>query len=203
MKAVMNGIILSQGKLLSGQVMMYEETIWKIVPRSQTRVGMCVEIIDAAGGFIVPGWIHMKVPFLDGEETQRGRLLASQGITAMVPAAADKLQAATVACGIRVLPCSYTEEAGVLPMIQEPDTAVNFASHVRTCLQEKQYEFTELMQQLSEVPAQRLGQARQGRLAVTYAADFVILDNGELQVQQTVVGGELVYDATDGTRILR
>lgn len=61
MKAIINGLVVHEHEIVTGQVIMYEEDIWKIVPRKQFRAGMCTEIIDASGGFVVPGFINEHI----------------------------------------------------------------------------------------------------------------------------------------------
>lgn len=61
MKAVIDGLIVKGNEIITGQVLMYEQNIWKIVPRKVFRAGMCTELVDANGGFVVPGFINEHI----------------------------------------------------------------------------------------------------------------------------------------------
>ena len=61
MKAIVNGLVVHDHEIVNGQVIMYEKDIWKIVPRKQFRAGMCTKVIDAGGGFVVPGFINEHI----------------------------------------------------------------------------------------------------------------------------------------------
>nr|AIA91621.1 CAZy families CE9 protein [uncultured Clostridium sp.] len=69
MKAVIDGLVVLANEIVTGQVLMYEKDIWKIVPRRAFRAGMCTELIDANGGFVVPGFINEHIHGCDGADT--------------------------------------------------------------------------------------------------------------------------------------
>lgn len=57
MKAIIDGLLVLPHEIVTGKVLMYEKDIWKIVPRKEFRAGMCTDLVDANGGFVVPGFI--------------------------------------------------------------------------------------------------------------------------------------------------
>ena len=61
MKAIIDGLLVLSNEIVTGHILMYEKDIWKIVPRHQFRAGMCTELIDANGGFVVPGFINEHI----------------------------------------------------------------------------------------------------------------------------------------------
>ena len=93
MKAIIDGLLVLGDEIVTGQVILYEETIWKIVPRRQFRVGMCTELIDANGGFVVPGFINEHIhgcagaDVMDDDEKALAvirQALPATGVTAFV-----------------------------------------------------------------------------------------------------------------------
>lgn len=95
MKAIIDGLIVRNNEIETGQVLLYERDIWKIVPRSQFRVGMCTDLIDADGGFVMPGFINEHihgcagVDVMDDEDTAletMQKALPATGVTSFVAA---------------------------------------------------------------------------------------------------------------------
>lgn len=94
MKAIIDGLIVLPHEIVTGQVVMYEKDIWKIMPRKQFRVGMCTELIDANGGFVVPGFINEHIHGCAGADTMDDdgealknmqEALPRTGVTSFVP----------------------------------------------------------------------------------------------------------------------
>lgn len=95
MKAVIDGLVVLANEIVTGQVLMYEKDIWKIVPRRAFRAGMCTELIDANGGFVVPGFINEHIHGCDGVDTMDDdhgealaamqKILPSTGVTSFLP----------------------------------------------------------------------------------------------------------------------
>lgn len=94
MKAIIDGLLVLPHEIVTGQVLMYEEDIWKIVPRRQFRAGMCTELIDANGGFVVPGFINEHIHGCAGSDTMDDddqalaamqKALPATGVTSFVP----------------------------------------------------------------------------------------------------------------------
>ena len=93
MKAIIDGLLVLSNEIVTGHILMYEKDIWKIVPRHQFRAGMCTELIDANGGFVVPGFINEHIHGCagadvmdeDGQalETMR-KALPATGVTSFV-----------------------------------------------------------------------------------------------------------------------
>ncbi len=94
MKAIIDGLLVLPHEIVTGQILMYEQDIWKIVPRSQFRAGMCTELIDANGGFVIPGFINEHIHGCAGADTMDDndealavmqRVLPSTGVTSFLP----------------------------------------------------------------------------------------------------------------------
>lgn len=79
MKAIIDGLIVRDNEIITGQVLLYEADIWKIIPRSQFRVGMCTDLIDADGGFVMPGFINEHIHGCAGADVmdEEGSALAT------------------------------------------------------------------------------------------------------------------------------
>lgn len=201
MKAVIDGVILTKGKLLSGYVLLYEEAIWKIIPRNEVRVRMCTEIVDANGGFVVPGWVHVNVDCQKEGCRHWQQVLPSQGIVAFVPRDAEATASSNK--GARVMTNASLDASSTLVLNRDSSTAASFMTAVCDFLKEGTYSFTECMHMLSTVPLQCLGYKDRGELQEGYVADYLVLDGETLQVKQTIISGVVVYDNTDGKRIIR
>lgn len=99
MKAIIDGLLVLSNEIVTGHIIMYEKDIWKIVPRHQFRAGMCTELIDANGGFVVPGFINEHIHGCAGADVmdERGDALAvmqaalpATGVTSFVPTTMTK-----------------------------------------------------------------------------------------------------------------
>ena len=69
MKAIIDGLLVLPHEIVTGKVLMYEKDIWKIVPRKEFRAGMCTDLVDANGGFVVPGFINEHIHGCAGADT--------------------------------------------------------------------------------------------------------------------------------------
>lgn len=94
MKAIIDGLLVLSNEIVTGHIIMYEKDIWKIVPRHQFRAGMCTELIDANGGFVVPGFINEHIHGCAGADvmdkseealTTMQQALPATGVTSFVP----------------------------------------------------------------------------------------------------------------------
>lgn len=85
MKAIYNGLVVLPQKVATGLVILYDNDIWKIVPRKQFRAGMCTELIDAGGGFVMPGFINEHIHGCAGVDTMDGTIEALQTMQAVLP----------------------------------------------------------------------------------------------------------------------
>lgn len=94
MKAIIDGLLVLPHEIVTGKVLMYEKDIWKIVPRKEFRAGMCTELVDANGGFVVPGFINEHIhgcagadTMDDGEEALQTmqKMLPRTGVTSFLP----------------------------------------------------------------------------------------------------------------------
>lgn len=94
MKAIIDGLLVRGNEIVTGQVLMYDRDIWKIVPRKAFRAGMCTELVDANGGFVAPGFINEHIHGCAGadvmDETEEAletmqKALPATGVTSFVP----------------------------------------------------------------------------------------------------------------------
>lgn len=94
MKAIFNGLLVLPGRIVTGDVLLYERDIWQIVPRKAFRAGMCTDVIDAQGGFVLPGFINEHIHGCAGVDTMDGtveairtmqRVLPKTGVTSFLP----------------------------------------------------------------------------------------------------------------------
>lgn len=95
MKAIIDGLIVLPNEIINGHVLMYEgKDIWRIVPRKQFRAGMCTDLIDANGGFVVPGFINEHIHGCLGVDTMDDddqalatmqKALPQTGVTSFLP----------------------------------------------------------------------------------------------------------------------
>lgn len=86
MKAIIDGLIVLPDEIINGHVLMYEnKDIWQIVPRKQFRAGMCTDLIDANGGFVVPGFINEHIHGCLGADTMDDDDQALQTIQQALP----------------------------------------------------------------------------------------------------------------------
>lgn len=85
MKAIYNGLLVLPDKVVTGEVLLYEHDIWQIVPRKQFRAGMCSELIDAGGGFVMPGFINEHIHGCVGVDTMDGTVAAIQTMQDALP----------------------------------------------------------------------------------------------------------------------
>lgn len=92
MKAIYNGIIVTETEELEGCAVLFDDSIIDIV--KQTEVPEGAELIDAKGGYILPGLIDIhihgqlgrEVPFIDAREIEEiSEQLARFGVTAWYP----------------------------------------------------------------------------------------------------------------------
>lgn len=94
MKAIIDGLLVLPHEIVTGKVLMYEKDIWKIVPRKEFRAGMCTDLVDANGGFVVPGFINEHIHGCAGADTmdesedalkKMQDVLPKTGVTSFLP----------------------------------------------------------------------------------------------------------------------
>lgn len=94
MKAIYNGLLVLPDRVVTGEVILYEQDIWKIMPRKAFRAGMCSELMDAQGGFVFPGFINEHIHGCAGVDTMDGtvgalrtmqKVLPQTGVTSFLP----------------------------------------------------------------------------------------------------------------------
>lgn len=94
MKAIIDGLLVLPHEIVTGKVLMYEKDIWKIVPRKEFRAGMCTDLVDANGGFVVPGFINEHIHGCAGADTmdetedalkKMQDILPKTGVTSFLP----------------------------------------------------------------------------------------------------------------------
>jgi len=61
MKAIINGVLITHRKQLSGQVLLYDDRIRAVIPQNQFIPAQDMEIIDAGGAFVAPGFINIHI----------------------------------------------------------------------------------------------------------------------------------------------
>ena len=92
MKAVVNGVLVTPDRILSDKVLLFDETIVRIAERGEP-VPKDAEIVDAAGGYVLPGFVDLHVhggggyDFLDDDPDAIGailRLHARHGTTSLL-----------------------------------------------------------------------------------------------------------------------
>lgn len=93
MKAIINGKIITKEKILENKVLLFDEKISKIVDSENFNKDN-VEIIDAKGNYVSPGFIDVHVHGSKGKDVMDGEIasleviskfLCSNGVTAFLP----------------------------------------------------------------------------------------------------------------------
>ena len=69
MKAIFNGLIVTPNRILTGNVLLYDENVCEIRNRKGLHLGRATELINAEGGFVVPGFINEHIHGLGGVDT--------------------------------------------------------------------------------------------------------------------------------------
>ena len=94
MKAIIDGLLVLPHEIVTGKILMYEKDIWKIVSRKEFRAGMCTDLVDANGGFVVPGFINEHIHGCAGADTmdetedalkKMQDILPKTGVTSFLP----------------------------------------------------------------------------------------------------------------------
>lgn len=85
MKAIYNGLFVLPDTVVTGEVLLYDHDIWQLVPRKQFRAGMCSELIDAGGGFVMPGFINEHIHGCVGVDTMDGTVAAIEAMQDALP----------------------------------------------------------------------------------------------------------------------
>lgn len=93
-KALVNGQIVQDQKLLSGHAIVFSDRIERICPEESLTLGEVDQIVDAAGLMVCPGLIDTHIHGIAGADMMDGRMeslqrmsaeLAARGITAFLP----------------------------------------------------------------------------------------------------------------------
>ena len=72
-KVIINGVIITPGEILKNRIIIIEgPVITSIVSKTPQKTGDCIEIIDASGSYIAPGFIDLHVHGGGGADTMDG-----------------------------------------------------------------------------------------------------------------------------------
>jgi len=94
MKAIINGKIILDDQILTGQVLLYNETIEKIIPENFFSADSVDLLIDAAGKYVSAGFINLHIHGCRGFDTMDDTPealdtiregMAQSGVTAFLP----------------------------------------------------------------------------------------------------------------------
>lgn len=94
MKAIVNGLIVSNCSLLEDHVICFDETIQHILHKNNFDEGTVEEVIDANGNYVLPGFIdvhihgYQRADVMDGtieSLKQIARGIAANGVTSFLP----------------------------------------------------------------------------------------------------------------------
>jgi N-acetylglucosamine-6-phosphate deacetylase len=94
MKCIYNGKLLIDGKFINNKVIVFDETICKIIDVSELDNEIFECKIDAKGKFVVPGFIDVHIHGYKGHDTMDGdidglrtisKLLPENGVTSFLP----------------------------------------------------------------------------------------------------------------------
>ncbi|QUI24447.1 N-acetylglucosamine-6-phosphate deacetylase [Vallitalea pronyensis] len=94
MKCIENGRMLLDGQFVEGKAILFEDTIQKIIDQKDVAKEVIDEHIDAAGKYIVPGFIDVHIHGYKGYDTMDGdleglrtisRLIPENGVTSFLP----------------------------------------------------------------------------------------------------------------------
>ncbi|SHE38508.1 N-acetylglucosamine-6-phosphate deacetylase [Caloramator proteoclasticus] len=80
MKAIINGKIITEGEILKGKALIFDEKIVDIVDEEKINKNDC-EIIDAKGNYVSPGFIDIHIHGLGGSDTMDANFEALQNIS--------------------------------------------------------------------------------------------------------------------------
>ena len=124
MKAIIDGMIVLPDAIVGGHILLYEgDRITDIVPRKGFHLGQCTDLIDANGGFVVPGFINEHIHGCAGADTMDENeealatiqsVLPKTGVTSFLPTtmtydrprierALSRIRRAKKNCGARIL----------------------------------------------------------------------------------------------------
>ena len=94
MQAIINGRIVLPNKVVDGCVLLFGENIEDIIPVNEIPVDETIEIIDAMGNFVTPGFINVHIHGCAGFDTMDAtektldamrRILPQTGVTSFLP----------------------------------------------------------------------------------------------------------------------
>ena len=86
MKAIIDGMIVLPDAIVGGHILLYEgDRITDIVPRKGFHLGQCTDLIDANGGFVVPGFINEHIHGCAGADTMDENEEALATIQSVLP----------------------------------------------------------------------------------------------------------------------
>lgn len=94
MKAIINGRIIGEDSVLSDKVLLFDDSISAIVDRASFAPAGDIEVIDAAGSYVSPGFIDIHIHGCGGFDTMDEQddsiariaaLLPQAGVTAFLP----------------------------------------------------------------------------------------------------------------------
>ncbi|RBP44028.1 N-acetylglucosamine-6-phosphate deacetylase [Garciella nitratireducens] len=94
MKAFINGKIIKEKEILKDYVLVFDETIQKIIPNEEFIYRKNIELIDVKGAYISPGFIDIHIHGSGGSDTMDATMkdlqiisqtLATTGVTSFLP----------------------------------------------------------------------------------------------------------------------
>lgn len=110
MRAIVNGQVISRGRLWPDYAVIFDQQVRAVCPVHQLDLWSPVQLLDAQGCYVAPGFIDMHIHGCGGADAMDGSVAALQtmsralvafGVTAFVPttmtAAADDIQRALAA----------------------------------------------------------------------------------------------------------
>ena len=92
MKAIINGRIVLKDRLAENSAVLYGDKIVAVVPANE--VPACAQVIDAEGGYVIPGLVDMHIHGYLGEDASDGSYdgirimaegVAKNGVTSFLP----------------------------------------------------------------------------------------------------------------------
>lgn len=84
MKAIINGKIILENSILENHVLLYDEKIIDIIKKSDTKLDIIEEVLDAKGNYVSPGFIDLHIHGSNGFDTMDGTINSLNSISKSV-----------------------------------------------------------------------------------------------------------------------